>query len=84
MNGALVTPNTLITKRTVSVKFLLQQDVCFCSICITSHRALLNPPTMNSGNTSFQGMLQRGFLCYVLVLLGSSQIAAIPHTDDSH
>jgi hypothetical protein len=28
-------------------------------------------------------MLQRVFLRYVLVLLGSSQIAAIPHTDDT-
>jgi len=38
---------------------------------------------MNSGNTSFQGTLQRVFLWYVLVLLGSSQPAAIPHTDDT-
>jgi len=83
VTGQLVTPNTLITKRTVSLKILLPQNVCFCSVCITSHRALLMPLTMNSGNMSFQGMLQRVFLCCVLVLLGSSQIAAIPHTDDT-
>jgi hypothetical protein len=35
---------------------------------------------MDSGEMSSQAVLQMVFLCFLLVLVDSSQIAAIPHT----
>jgi hypothetical protein len=55
----------------------------------TQNLHLVNASTMESGEMSFQEvfihcpMLQNSFLCLLLVSMGSSQVLAIPYTDDT-